>query len=340
MNRILILGGAGFIGFNLAKALARKPGNRVTVADNFYSHKRDSKFDKEIDQLGINLIEADFTDMKSFEKLDSSYDHFYMLASVVGVSITLEEPHEIIRINTALINNSINWLSTVDIANVIFTSTSECYSGTTDYFNYPIPTDESVPLSIVDVKHPRFTYAITKMLGESGFIHACNSLGIKVSIIRYNNIIGPRMGFKHVVPNLVKRFMAKENPFVIYGPDQTRSFCYVDDAVLATISVMEDSSITRNEIYHVGSDNEVTIRELVEKTAAHFNYNGPFLDGPPFPGSVDRRCPDISKLKKDLNFSVGVSLDVALDSTIDWYIDYYNKNEELLAIEFKDPSKY
>ena len=121
------------------------------------------------------------------------------------------------------------WLKTIQVKNVLFTSTSECYSGTIDRFNYKIPTPEDIPLCIDPIDHPRFTYAVTKMLGESGFLNYSKMLGINCKIIRYNNVFGPRMGFGHLVPHLAERFLNNENPFKIYGANQTRSFCYVDD---------------------------------------------------------------------------------------------------------------
>ena len=140
-----------------------------------------------------------------------------MLASVVGVDHVNEMPHEIIRINTALIYNTLEWLKKDSNCKVLFTSTSECYAGTIEAFNYQIPTAEDVPLTIQDITHPRFTYAVTKMLGESGFIQYANKLGFECTIVRYHNVYGQRMGFKHVIPHLAQRFLNGENPFKIYG---------------------------------------------------------------------------------------------------------------------------
>ena len=86
------------------------------------------------------MVKSDFTKSESFDLLDKSYDDFYMLASMIGVDNTLEIPHEIIRVNTALIYNSLEWVKENNISNVLFTSTSECYSGTIDRFGYKIPT--------------------------------------------------------------------------------------------------------------------------------------------------------------------------------------------------------
>ena len=77
------------------------------------------------------------------------------------------------------------------------------------------------------------------MLGESGFLNYSRVFGFNCKIIRYNNIIGPKMGFGHVIPHLVERFIDGESPFKIYGGDQTRAFCGIDDGALGTIQAME-----------------------------------------------------------------------------------------------------
>ena len=152
-----------------------------------------------------------------------------MLASLVGVDKVNSIPHEVIRVNTLLIINSLEWLRNADCKKVLFSSTSENYAGTIERFGYNIPTPEDVPLTIDNIHHPRFTYAVTKMLGESGFLNYSRVFGFNCKIIRYHNIIGPKMGFGHVIPHLVERFTNGESPFKIYGSNETRAFCHIDD---------------------------------------------------------------------------------------------------------------
>ena len=129
-------------------------------------------------------------------------------------------------------------------------------------------------MSIPDIKHPRYTYAVTKMLGESAFLNYSKAFDFKCTIVRYHNVFGPRMGFSHVIPNLVDRFMhGNEDPFMMQGHDQTRTFCYITDAIEATILAME-SKKTHGEIYHIGADKEITIETLIKKCGEFFNYQG------------------------------------------------------------------
>tara|TARA_Y100001935_G_C17268966_1_gene490796 strand:+ start:228 stop:1253 length:1026 start_codon:yes stop_codon:yes gene_type:complete len=336
-RKVLILGGGGFIGSAIARILSNRDNYDITIADNFYHNQDDKTFMQFIEEKNINLIKADFTETSSFDLLESYYDDFYMLASMIGVNNTLENPHEIIRVNTALIYNSLEWVKENSIKNVLFTSTSECYSGTIDKFDYKVPTSEDIPLCIDPIDHPRFTYAVTKMLGESGFLNYSRIFDFNCKIIRYNNIIGPKMGFGHVIPHLVERFMDGESPFKIYGGNQTRAFCDIDDGALGTIQAMECEN-AKHEIFHIGNDVEITIEELVKETGIYFNYKGKYEFAETYPGSVNRRCPDLSKAKKMINFYPKIDWKISLIKTLDWYKDYYMKNPNNRF--FEGPNKF
>ncbi len=338
-RKVLLLGGGGFIGFAIVRLLAARGNYDITIADNFIRNQDDEETMLFISGNQIRLVREDFTDSIQFEKLDEAYDDFYMLASMIGVNNTLEMPHEIIRVNTALIFNSLEWLKRAKVKNVLFASTSECYAGTTDRFGYAIPTPEEVPLCIDPIGHPRFTYAVTKMLGESGFLTYGKVFGFNCKIIRYSNIFGPRMGFKHVIPHLVERFLANESPFQIYGGEQTRSFCYIDDGALGTILAMENEN-SPNDIFHLGAKEEITIEELVRETGKYFSYQGEYVFAPTYPGSVARRCPDISKAERLLGFNPKVDWRIGLKRTIEWYVDnYQNKNPKGIKY-FEGPEKF
>ena len=102
-----------------------------------------------------------------------------MMAALVGVDNANSKPHEVIRINTALTLFTLEWIRRSKIGKVVFASTSESYAGTVDAFGYTIPTPEEVPLCIQHIDHPRFTYAVTKMLGESGFLELCENARLR-----------------------------------------------------------------------------------------------------------------------------------------------------------------
>ena len=332
-KKILIIGGAGFIGMNLARFLLRNRESELTLADYSFARSSSEYFtDQEVKD--IKFIQNDFTDSKAFDSLEKNFDFVYMLASVVGVNNTLDHPDEVIRVNTSLIFNCLEWLKVTTVKRVLFSSTSETYSGTTEVLNYPIPTDESVPLCIQDVSDSRFTYAITKILGESAFLNYSKKYGFEATIVRYHNAFGPDMGFKHVIPHLVERFSNNESPFKMYGYDQTRAFSYIDDTVEGTVLAMESKN-GAGEIFHIGSPEEITIEVLIKAVGDMMGYNGRYEEAPTYPGSVSRRCPNISKAINVLGYDPKVSWKEGLQLTIDWYKKYFSMNDSARQDGFK-----
>jgi UDP-glucose 4-epimerase len=321
-KKVLIIGGAGFIGMSILSALVKKTGYQITVGDNFFRGKMDSELTPLVKENNIKIVSSDFTDPKAFYQLEDDYDYVYMLASIVGVEYTQEIPNELIRINTSLILNTLEWLKRSHCKKVLFSSTSECYAGTIESFNYKVPTPEEVPLCISDIMNPRFTYAVTKMLGESGFMQYSKVFGFDCTIVRYHNAYGPRMGFKHVIPQVVTRFLKNEDPFTIFGFDQTRAFNYIDDAVAGTIAAMENPR-ANGEIFHIGDmTSEITIEELVNYIGVLTGFKGTFVKHEAPPGSVSRRCPDTSKAEQLLGYTPQVHWKEGVKKTVEWYVNY------------------
>lgn len=321
-KKVLILGGAGFIGFNITRYLCENRDYEVTIADNFFRGKQDEGFVEFTNTYAVKIISDDFTKQSAFDALEKDYDYVYMLASVVGVKYTEEIPDELIRINTSLILYTLEWLKGASCKKVLFTSTSECYAGTIEHFNYKVPTPEEVPLCIDDIANPRFTYAVTKMLGESGFLNYSKVYGFECTIVRYHNVYGPRMGFKHVIPQVTQRFLNNENPFKIYGANQTRSFNYIDDAVRGTVLSMETPG-TNGEIFHIGDmTEEIFIKDLVEYIGSLVDYKGTYNPENAPNGSVSRRCPDTTKAKEILKYEPETHWREGVKKTVQWYTDY------------------
>ena len=336
MKKVLILGGAGFIGYNIARYLAENRNYELTIADDFSTGSNDSEIKSLCAQYKIRLIAADFSKQEAFKLLDVNYDDVYVLASVVGVNRCIEEPEEVIRINTAIIHYTTEWLRISRPSRVLFASSSENYAATTDKFDYPVPTDEDVPLCIADTRHPRFTYAVTKILGEAAFFAYGQKLGIHTTVVRYQNIYGPRMGFKHAIPHIIERIYKNENPVKIYGADQTRAFCFCTDGAEGTVQALE-SDTSDQQVYHIGNSDEITIDTLTRTIGTIMGFTGPYENAPTYPGSVSRRCPDITKAQKDFGYSPKVSLEEGMRQTVDWYSAFFDSGSEISSGGFKAP---
>jgi nucleoside-diphosphate-sugar epimerase len=316
--KILILGGAGFIGVHLARRL-QADGHEVTIVDDF-SRGRD---DPELAELGVPVLNADLTDRACYQSLPRGWDHVYMLAAVVGVRNVESDPARVIRTNTLALMNLLDWLHPAE--RLFFASTSEVYAGAVARGLVPVPTPETVPLVIEDPAAPRFTYGISKLLGEAAVIHTARAKDVPYVIGRFHNVYGPRMGADHVIPELLLRAMRREDPFVVYGTDQSRAFCHVDDATAAMSRLMSTDAAV-GETVHIGNDAETNIGDLAKLVLRVTGVQADLESRSAPPGSVARRCPDLAKLRALTGYEPTVSLEDGVRRTYDWYRAHYVRN--------------
>jgi UDP-glucose 4-epimerase/UDP-glucuronate decarboxylase len=325
MQKILILGGAGFIGFHLSRRLA-EAGHDLVLVDDFSRGRKDADLEALLARPNVLVRTADLTDPRAFEAFGQDYDQVYLLAAVVGVRNVEKDPWKVVRVNTMVVMNTLEWMPSN--AKLFFASTSEAYAGAFMAGIAQIPTAEDVPLVIQDVTSPRFTYGASKLLGEVATIHAAKAKGFRYVVGRFHNVYGPRMGADHVIPELSLRALRRENPFKVYGTDQSRAFCYIDDATLA-ITLLMESPQADNQIVHIGNDTEETnIGDLTELVLRVAEFH-PTLDRQPAPpGAVNRRCPDLSKLRRLTGFAPKVSLEEGVTKTFAWYKNWLAAQEQ------------
>lgn len=316
-DKILITGGAGFVGFHLAKNLAKT--STVHLCDNLFRGRMDEELRALLENKNVGFIKCDMTNVDDLKALDNNYNYVYHLAAVQGTRNFYEMPDKVLRTNMLSAINILDWFSSSQSGKILFSSSSETYSGTIKMFSGQVPTPEDIPLCVDDIKNPRWSYGVSKIAGELLFINYAKTRKFRMSIIRYHNVYGPRMGFDHVVPEFFVRAIKKEDPFKIYGGKETRAFCYVDDAVAATELVMKAAK--DGDIVHIGTQDEIAIMELAKKVCDVANLHPHFEVLPSPEGSVSRRCPDITKLRS-LGFEPAVSLNDGLKKTYEWYKKY------------------
>lgn len=294
--RVLILGGAGFIGSHLAERLRRDDHAVLTV-----------DIEDSADVVHDLTTGLDF---------NSGWDQVYMLAAMVGVSAVERDPTLTLDVNVRTVQQLLSWLPRE--TRLFFASTSEVYAGSVMAGIAPVPTPELVPLSVPNIHNPRFTYAISKIFGEA----AVTFSGANAVIGRFHNVYGPRMGKDHAIPALTRRLMADTPLVTIYGCEQTRAFCYVDDAVEAMIQVM---ATDYRGVVNLGNDTEeVTVEALAGEIAYVLDLdNGDvLLDRHPAPaGSVERRCPDLSLLRSLTLYVPTWTLVDGLKETVKWVVE-------------------
>lgn len=333
MRRAIITGGSGFIGYHLAKSLSAKNDMEVTVIDNHARGIPDEMFRELISQSNVIYINADMTKTDFYSALHGKYDEIYHLAAINGTRNFYERPYEVLQANILTLMNMLQWCTPDNCGSFLFSSSSETYAGTCNCFleEHPefIPTREDIPLAIDNVLNPRWSYGGSKIIGEILTANYCRTRGIPFKIIRYHNIYGIRMGYDHVLPEFFKRIYYRENPFKIYGGQETRAFCAVEDGVRATEAVMR-SEKCNGGIIHIGSSaQEIKIIDLLQMVLDIAGFH-PEVEVCPAPGGcVMRRCPDTSKLQALTGFQASIPLEDALPAMFAWYMKRFADQEQV-----------
>ena len=326
MPRALILGGAGFIGYHLALRLAGE-GHELTLVDDLSRGRRDRELDSLCARPNVTLLQADLTRADALDGLSRRWGGVYMLAAVVGVRNVETDPARVVRTNTLALLHLLDWM-VPESGVLFFASTSETYAGGVTAGTLPVPTPEDVPLSVPDVRAPRFAYAASKILGEAAVIHTARARGMRAVVGRFHNVYGPRMGADHVIPELTLRALRGENPFRLYGAEQRRAFCHVSDALEAIVRLTA-SEPAWGQIVNIGNDSEETVIEDLARLVLREARFEPALDRVPAPpGSVARRSPDIGRLRALTGFVPKVSIEAGVRDTFAWYRDWHESHEK------------
>lgn len=314
-ERVLLTGGAGFIGLHLTRALLAG-GARVTLVDNFSRGRLD---DDLVDLLpDVELVEHDLTEPLA-DRLPGTFDAVYHLAAVVGVRASVDRPHVVLRTNLLSAVNVADWCARHRPDKVFFSSTSEVSDGTLTAGPSPTPRPEDGPVVIADPRLPRASYAGSKLVGEQLWRHYANAFGFRLRMARFYNVYGPRMGHDHVIPQLIDRVLGGMDPVPLYGAYQQRSFCHVADAVEATLALMR-LPVPEPVLANVGNDQEpIAIVDLAQRLFAIAGVSPAIEVHDPPPGSPERRRPDLTVLHALTSARPWISLDEGLRDTFAWY---------------------
>jgi len=318
---VLITGGAGFIGFHLARFHAAR-GDRVHVMDSLF--KSQGRPDPELEQLhrepGVRAHILDLTRPITDVDITEPLDLVYHLAAINGTRLSYEIPYDVARTNLLATINLLDWLKGRPVGRIIYTSSSEVYACCEKFGLLPIPTPETVPVVFEQPTPTRFSSGSSKFMGEVLCLHFGAANKVPATVVRYHNIYGPRMGQKHVIAEFILRAHRRENPFAIYGGDETRAYCHVDDAVQATWQVATCPA-AEQQIVHIGNPTEeINSRQLAELVLSLMNINLPIREGGRRDASVSRRCPDTTKLAQLTGFRARLGLRQGLPGTIQWYL--------------------
>jgi UDP-glucose 4-epimerase len=298
--RVLITGGAGFIGSHLADYYVAA-GDQVTILDNFSTG---SKANLAHLEGKVSTVDGDIRNIEVVESLTKDADLVLHMAAALGVNTILESPLESMSTN---ITGSEVVLKAAAKFNkrIIIASTSEIYGK-----NPKQPLSESDDRVVGAPQKIRWTYSDAKAIEEAMVFALHQEKKLPVTTVRLFNTVGPRQTGRYgmVVPRFVHAAL-KNEPITIYGDGtQSRVFCHVADAVQA-IATMAATDSTIGDVYNVGGTGEVTIKQLAEQVLASTGSQSPITYTPysdAYPAGfedIQRRVPDISKIKAAINWA-------------------------------------
>jgi UDP-glucose 4-epimerase len=316
--RVLITGGAGFIGSHLSDAYLRR-GDEVFVIDDLSTgsidnikHLKDHpRFHYTIDNVGTLQATAELVDQ---------CDVIFHLAAAVGVKLIVESPVRTIETNVHGTEVVLS-LANKKKKKVLIASTSEVYG-----LSAEVPFREDGNLVMGATTKGRWSYACSKAIDEFLALAYWREKKLPTVVVRLFNTVGPRQTGQYgmVIPTFVKQALAGR-PITVYGSGkQTRCFCFVGNVIGALMKLMDDPKAV-GEVFNVGSNQEISIMDLAKKVKELTRSNSEIVlvpyDEAYEEGFEDmpRRVPDISKVNKQVGFHPQMDLDGILKSVIDFH---------------------
>lgn len=313
-KRILVTGGAGFLGSHLVGRLLER-GDEVLVVDNYFTGRRRNLIDY-LEHPGLEIMRHDVT-MPLFVEVDEIYN-------LACPASPIHYQHDPVQTTKTSVHGAINMLGLAKRtgAKILQASTSEVYGDPDQH-----PQQEEYWGNVNPIG-PRACYDEGKRCAETLFFDYHRQNGVRIKVMRIFNTYGPRMHPQdgRVVSNFIMQALQGE-PITIYGDgSQTRSFCYVDDLIEGMIRLMDSPDELTGPI-NIGNEGEFTIRELAEKvielTGAQSELT--FRDLPV--NDPMQRRPDTSKARKHLGWEPTIPLDQGLEKTIAYFKRLVDKTD-------------
>lgn len=284
MVKVLITGGAGFVPSSLADRLLTYNDIEVVLVDNFLTGNKDNI----PNHPNCRFVKCDVNNYNDIAPIMSAYkfDYVFHYAAVVGVLRTLDNPVLVLK-DIEGIRNVLDLAKSTGVKRVFYSSSSEVYG-------------EPVVLPQHEVTTPlnsRLPYAVVKNIGEAYCRSYHQEFGLDYTIFRFFNTYGPKQSQDFVMSKFLNAALQNKD-ITIYGDgQQSRTFCYIDDNIDACLKTFFDDSY-KNEVYNIGSDIIITIKELAETIIELTNSKSKIVYLPPLrDGDMTRRQPDNSKMR-------------------------------------------
>ena len=279
--KILVTGASGLLGTEICRQLKQDVANEVWAVDN---HSRSTTIPP-----CDRFLELDLTNGANFEQLPLDFDYIYHYAAINGTKNFYERPNQVMWTNMCTDFNMFEFamLCRETLKKFVYASSSEVVSDDPE-----TPVKENTDITIKNIHNARWSYRLPKICSENFLANSA----IPYVMCRYFNVYGDNSKAGHFLADQITKI--KSGVFEVIGPDETRSFCHVEDAVRATIHM---SRAVENELINIGNDREITIMEAAQTIAAAMGHSNPnWISAPGKAGSTPNRRPDISKLRSVL----------------------------------------
>jgi len=297
--RILVTGGAGFIGSHLVDRLV-KEGHEVVVIDNLSTGKKEN-LNPKADFYNLDI--CNFNKIKPFFK---RIDFVFHLAALPRVPLSIKDPVATAKVNILGTINVFKAAIDAGVKRVIFASSSSVYGD-----------QEKLPLKENMIPRPISPYALQKLTAENFAKQFTKLYKIPIVSLRYFNVFGPRIDFDSDYSLVIGKFLRlkkEEKPLTIFDDgEQTRGFCYVDDVVEATLKAAKTKKLKGGEVINISSGKSYSVNYLAKLISKKVVYLSPR------PGDVRHTQADISLAKELLNWQPKVDLEQGLKKTQEWF---------------------
>ena len=310
-KRILITGGAGFIGTTLTRRLV--DDNQIVVFDNLH---RDALSGSALaSHPNLEFIQGDILDLDALKKAAQGVSHIVHAAAIAGVDTVLKSPVRTMRVNVIGTYNALEAaLATKDsLERVIEFSTSEVFG------QHAFNVNENQVTTIGSVGEARWTYAVSKLAGEH-MAHAYHAeLGIPAVSVRPFNVYGPAQMEGGAIRAFIERAISGQTLTIHGDGSQIRAWLYVDDMVEGLLLALEHPKAV-GESFNIGNARSaVTIFDLAQRIKRLANAPGEITFQPLHYVDVELRIPDVHKAREVIGFEAKVDLEEGLERTIAWY---------------------
>ena len=309
MSKVLVTGGAGFIGSNLTEALLEK-GHSVRVLDNFSTGKRENLIFHEA-YPSLEIIEGDICDPSVCQRAMKDIEYVFHQAALASVQRSVEDPLSSNAVNVGGTLNILFSARDAGVKKLIYASSSSIYGDTPT-----LPKKEDMP------PNPLSPYALQKYVGEQYCRLFFQLYGLETISLRYFNIFGPKQDptsiYSAVIPKFIDALVKGHPPMIFGDGEQSRDFTYIDNVVQANLLAMSAEHLN-GEVVNIACGKRTSLNQLLNILKGILGSKVSPVYQEPRKGDVKHSLADISRGKKILNYDPKIGIEVGLRKTVEYF---------------------